>query len=165
MTINMKAHPRIGSGAAGDVFNVDGVACKVFRVFAVAHPERPIVEATFESEIGAYKRIETDPWLQTHTANYYGTTTVDDVLDENDKSVKDRYALDCCYQIESLAGDETKLLRLLKMNAHLQEAHRRFLQAGIDLNDASVFNGTDPEQFKFIDFKLRLGMRPQSFPA
>jgi len=161
MTINMSVHNRLSvtpgaySGATADVFNVDGIAYKVFRVYGVANPiER--VRARFESETAAYSRAAVDSWLQPHTATYHGATEIDDVLDESGQSVGSMYALNCCYRIELLTGDERKFLTtgLREANEHLREAERRFSAMGIDLRDSSVFNGEDAERFKFIDFRL-----------
>ena len=161
MTIKMSVHPRLSiepgaySGATADIFNVDGIAYKVFRVYGVAQPfER--VKARFESETEAYRRAGGDSWLRRHTAMYYGVSAVDDIFDENGESVGRMYALDCCYRMELLTGDERKFLvaGLREGNEHLREAERRFSQTDIDLRDSSVFDGEDAERFKFIDFRL-----------
>jgi hypothetical protein len=161
MTIAMKIHHRLSiepgaySGATADVFNVGGIAYKVFRVYGVAQPvER--VKVRFESESAAYRRAAADSWLRQHTATYYGALEIDDILGEDGESVGSMYALDCCYRIELLAGDERKFLTagLREANEHLREAERRFLETGINLRDSSVFNGEDAERFKFIDFRL-----------
>jgi hypothetical protein len=161
MTIAMKLHHRLSiepgaySGATADVFNVGGIAYKVFRVYGTAQPvER--VRVLFESENGAYRRAAADSWLQRHTATYYGPSAIDDILDEDGESVGRMYALDCCYRMELLTGDERKFLAagLREGNEHMREAGRRFREVGIDLRDSSVFNGEDAERFKFIDFRL-----------
>jgi hypothetical protein len=161
MTIKMKVHPRLSiepgaySGATADIFNVDGIAYKVFRVYGVAQPvER--VKARFESESAAYRRAAADSWLRQHTATYYGASAIDAILDEDGESVGSMYALDCCYRIELLTGDERKFLAagLREANEHLREAEGRFSETGIDLRDSSVFNGADAERFKFIDIRL-----------
>lgn len=157
----MKVHRRLSiepgaySGAAADVFNVGGIAYKVFRVYGVAQPvER--VRARFESECAAYELTIGESWLRQHTATYYGTSAIDDILDEEGVGVGSIYALDCCYRMELLAGDERKFLAagLREANEHLREAERRFSERGIDLRDSSVFNGENAEKFKFIDFRL-----------
>ena len=161
MIIRMDNHCRLSvepgaySGATADVFDVNGIAYKVFRIFGVAHAAEQVRDR-FQSECEAYRRAAADPWLRRHTATYHGSSIIKDILNEDGESVASIYALDCCYRIELLTGDEMKFLAagLREANEHLQEAQRRFYETGIDLRDSSVFNGRDAEEFKFIDFRL-----------
>lgn len=161
MTIRIDIHrhitiePGAYSGATADVFEINGAAYKVFRVYAVAKmPEQ--VRSLFESECEAYRRANADVWLRQHTASYYGACIIEDILDGDGKSVGDKYALDCCYGIELLVGNESKFYGspLRQSFDHLREAERRLRLQGIDVRDSSVFNYESAEQFKFIDFRL-----------
>ena len=152
----LSAEPGAYSGATADVFAVDGIACKVFRVFGVAHsPEG--VRARFESEVEAYRRAALDPWLALHVARFYGRRIVTDVIEEDGTSIASLYALECCYQMELLEGNEKKFtaLGLRQSFKHLQTAQDRFAEIGIDVLDASVFDAENAEAFKLIDFRLR----------
>ena len=158
MTIKMSIHRRLSaelgaySGATADVFDVGGVAYKVFRVYGVASPER--AKARFDSECEAYRRATGNPWLLRHTAAFYGSSRIEDILDADGKSVRSVYSLDCCYRMELLSGDEMKFLSVRESLEHLREAQKRFSANGIDLLDSSVFNCEDAERFKFIDFRI-----------
>jgi hypothetical protein len=160
LTIKMDVHHRFGiepnaySGATADVFDVNGKAYKVFRVYGVARlPEQ--VKTLFESECEAYKRAAADAWLRHHTAAFYGSCAFEDIVDIEGNSVGDQYALDCSYGIELLFGSEGKLYADgLQTFAHLQEARRRFRMKGIDVRDSSVFNYENAQEFKLIDFRL-----------
>jgi len=81
---------------------------------------------------------------------------LENIFDENGSSIDDKYALDCRYRIELLAGGESKFYadRLPQSFEHLQEAERRFRSKGIDVSDSSVFNRENAQLFKFIDFRL-----------
>ena len=158
MTIKTSTHRRLSvepgaySGATADVFDVDGVAYKVFRVYGVASPDR--VQARFDSECEAYRRAADDPWLLGHTAAFYGPSNIEDILDGDGKSVRSMYSLDCCYRMELLSGEEMKFLSVRESLEHLLEAQERFSSNGIDLSDSSVFYREDAERFKLIDFKM-----------
>jgi hypothetical protein len=160
MTIRMDVHHRLSdesgaySGATADVFDVGGIAYKVFRVYGVASPER--ARDRFESQCEAYRRAAADPWLRLHAATFYGSASIEDIINEDGESIGEQYLLDCCCCMELLSGNEKKLSMcdVRKSSEHLQEAKRRFSEAGIDLSDSSVFNGEDRERFKLIDFGL-----------
>jgi len=148
--------PGAYSGATADVFEFNGQVYKVFRVYGVARiPEQ--VKSLFESECEAYRRATAHVWLRHHAASFYGACIIEDILDGNGNSVGDKYALDCCYQIELLVGDESKFCAIGPHQSfeHLQEAERRFRLEGIDVSDSSVFNQQDAQLFKFIDFRMK----------
>jgi hypothetical protein len=160
MTIRMDVHRRLSvdpsgySGATADVFDVNGLAYKVFRVYGVARsPEQ--VSSLFESECDAYRRATYDAWLQHHTAAFYGPSILEDIIDSQGKSVGNLYALDCCYRMELLVGSEAKY-RDGRCQAfeYLPQAQTRFLMNRIDVLDSSVFNYDDAVQFRFIDFRM-----------
>ena len=136
------------------VFDVNGQAYKVFRVYGVTRsPEQ--VRALFESELEAYRRVTADAWLRHHTAAFYGPCVLEDIMDSQGNSIGNLYALDCCYRIELLVGSEAKYTDgRCQAFEHLQEAQTRFSMNGIDVRDSSVFNYDNAEQFKFIDFRL-----------
>jgi hypothetical protein len=181
MTIDKRVHRLLGFGLGGfwaDVFEVDGKAYKLFR----SRPEIPPYqmregrERIFHSQVEAYRRLEySDPWLAGHAATFYGSCSIDDVIDESGKSVQEEYLLDCCYALEVLDPgeqdkrtllyrNEVKLTRIKALTLspagagypshlkHLAEAEERFTKLGIYTYDASVFFSTDREKFKFIDF-------------
>jgi hypothetical protein len=161
MIIRMDLHCRLGadtsaySGATADVFAANGRAYKLFRVYGVTRSTAE-VRMLFESQCEAYERASADPWLKHHVAEFYGSCVIEDVRDTHGNRVGDIYALDCCYCIEVLKGKEAKLYRkgLRDEFDYLREAQARFTAEGIDVRDSSVFNYDQPEQFKFIDFRL-----------
>lgn len=160
MTIRMNSHARLGgtgdgySGATADVFDVEGLAYKVFRVRGVANPLE-FVEARFKAECEAYRLASSDAWLRRHVPAFHGTATIDDVRNGLEESVAADYALHCCYRIELPRGIERKVteIGLREANPHLKEAQDRFKALGVDILDASVFNVEDSERFKIIDFR------------
>lgn len=161
MTIRMGVHRRLGpdseaySGATADVFCVGAEAWKVFRVFGVARtPEQ--VQRLFQAECEAYKRIQVDPWLSQHVPKFFGSAAVVDIIDATGNSVAPQYALDCCYRMEFVPGDEVKLTAdgLRERYPHLQEAQARFAEHGINVLDSSVWSPEDPAAFKLIDFRV-----------
>ncbi len=119
MTIRMKIHHRLSiepgaySGATADVFNVEGIAYKVFRSYGVAQTIQRIRD-TFKSQIDAYRIAAGDSWLRQHTATYHGCLTIEDILNEDNESVRDLYVLDCCYRMELLPGNDVKFLKKLR---------------------------------------------------
>jgi len=161
MKIKMAVHRRLSidpnaySGATADVFDINGKACKVFRVYGVTRSLEQ-VKTLFESECEAYNRATADAWLGHHIAAFYSRCVFEDIIDSQGNSVGHEYALGCAYGIELQVGSEGKLYAdgLLQTFAHLQEARSRFLAQSIDVRDSSVFNYEDAERFKLIDFRL-----------
>ena len=151
----LSVDPNAYSGASADVFEIDGNAYKLFRVFGVARTAQQVRDL-FESECEAYTRASVDAWLRQHTAAFHGPCVIENVIDRHGNSVRSLYALDCCYGIELLVGRESKLYAdgLRQSLEHLREAQERFSMNGIDVRDSSVFNYEYPEDFKFIDFRL-----------
>src|SRR5215831_5843327 len=113
MVIDMRTHrhltaiPGAFSGASADVFNVDGIVYRLFRVYGA--PDLNRIEPLFQMQCEAYERASKDPWLCNHIPTFYGREPVEDVLDESGMSIGSRYALSCCYKLELLDGPEHKL--------------------------------------------------------
>src|SRR5215467_6586061 len=104
MIIDKRVHHLLGSrGVWADVFQVNTRAFKLFH----SGPEVPPYqlregrERRFSCQIEAYQRItDQDSWLAAHTATFYGSCLIDDVIAENGSSIKANYLLHCCYSME-----------------------------------------------------------------
>lgn len=160
MIIDRRRHRKVGSGVYADVFAVGDCACKLFR----SGPEVPPRQTkegrrrVFESQCEAFQLSSADSWLRNHVAHFYGTTSVDDVLNMDGLSIRRDYLLDCCYGIELFGFDDSELKATaegVKEQHYIQEAVRRFTKLAIATHDSSVFRFHDPLQFKFIDIEMQ----------
>lgn len=151
MVINMNLHPTLGEGVYAHVFQVDDKAYKLFLSFRPPQTEEKR-RSTFQSQCRAYHRAASDPDLTKHIATFNGTCAIEDVVDLEQKSIKDNYLLDCCYVLEVLSGSKAKVLAVRDGLSYLHDAYFAFHRKGFYLGDADVFNFDDPERFKFIDF-------------
>jgi hypothetical protein len=112
---------------------------------------------TYRHQREAYQLISSDPYLKNHIPTFFGPVTIDDVIERDGTSIKDSYLLDCCYALEVVRGDETKMPLThhdssIGSLAHIKDAAERFAKFGVNVSDSSVFNAVDRERFKFIDF-------------
>lgn len=144
------------------VFRDTESAC-VYKIFiGPSHPNGYSCEdeerrrKVFRSECEAYEILSQDELLRSHAPKFFGTVTIDDVLDENGQSEADRYLLDCCYKMEFIEGNACKIGALESVFPHLRQAVRHFQDAGVAyMKDCCVFFPEDKQQFKFIDFATK----------
>jgi hypothetical protein len=90
MIIDKRVHPLLGSGVYADVFAVDGRAYKLFKSGPEAPPRqtREGRRRIFQSQTEGYQRIGNHAWLSSHVPTYFGTRTIEDVIDECGNTTK-----------------------------------------------------------------------------
>jgi len=153
-----------GKGSFGDIFfsEVNGKACKLFVKYdyddqlADRSEDRMMQRrAVCSSEIEAYHRVQSSPLLVRHTPQFLGHRPVQRVIGPNGEDFSSRYLLDCCYEIAFVKGKDEKLSAWGKPPEYVNEVLRAFQEIGVTyLNDSSVFDLHDPEQFCIIDFGI-----------
>ncbi len=160
-------------GNYAHVFELDGKAYKLFLAGPEILPRqtRDGRKRVFKSQVEAYQLLFRDPWLQNHSATFYGVCTIEDVIGGDGNSLRDDYLLDCCYALELLDLGEIDPITGFYMNEaklvwlkhghltsyyenHVKDAEARFKMLGIATMDSSVLFYRDPETFKFIDFEI-----------
>lgn len=60
--------------------------------------------AAFNSEVAAYQIAMEVEAIRPLIPVFHGTIVVDQVLDENDTDISEKYLLDCCYVIDFVEG-------------------------------------------------------------
>lgn len=159
MLVNLNVHRQIGRGVYATILEVDGRALKLFFTGPKVLPTLPFQSAggrrkTYESECNAYLRAGSDPVLRKHIATFYGSRTIEDVIDSEGKSIGKSFLLDCCYELELLTGHERKTADVLYNYTHLRDIKKCFAEVAIDILDSSVFDYEDAARFKLIDFNV-----------
>ena len=107
----------------------------------------------FAAELKAYQIAASVQTLKEHTPEFYGTITVDKVLDSHGSDLSPQYLLDCCYCMKLCVGTSSKLGMWLHRYPYLQvfaDLMRRH-EIGFT-NDCSVFSPDSAANFVLIDF-------------
>lgn len=158
--------PYVTSGAYADVF-IDVQTAKVYKAF-ISEPAggmRDTPKATldairsenFKTQVDAYNIVASDEFLASHTPQFLGLAAVASVHDAAKRDVSVEYLLPCCYIVECLEGKDEKLNpRADDAPDHIKVFVQRCTGLGIGyLHDASVFNRSDAQRFRVIDFGTR----------
>ena len=157
---------KINEGALADIF-LEPCTRNVYKLFLNgAHPRNQaqfldcqfdgVRRLVFNDECRAYQIAAATEVLATQIPRFYGRTPIRAVVDG--ESVCSRfYLLDSCYCLEWITGAATKLHPIDELSErHLADIERRFHEAGIlYTRDASIFNRSDPQQLKLIDFAMK----------
>ena len=93
--------------------------------------------------------------LLVHTPSFFGSVTVEAVLDSKGRNIAHHFLLDCCLCLERLRGADRKLNLLLEVHPYLKQFESELHSAGIKHTlDSSVFSPDDQASFKIIDFAV-----------
>lgn len=155
MIIDLRLHKKLQGGFSASVFAIEDKAYKLFSSIEV--PPRHTTEGRreiFRSQCAAFDAASGDALLKIHVPTFFGPCPIEDVIDADGRSIKDRYLLDCCYALELLSGSEMKVVEAKQTYSHIAEIVIRFTGRSIRTSDASVFNYSDPYGFKVIDIEM-----------
>lgn len=122
---------------------------------------------TFDAECNAYKIASQDSALNSHVPGFFDRTKIEDILTNQNVSVRGEYLIDCCYGMEFIDGGQPDKIGLCRSAyPHIKEAERVFRRAGVDyMEDCSVFFAHDEQNFKFIDFAVQEFPPPDYNPS
>jgi hypothetical protein len=158
--LDMRVHRVLGSGVYSDVFEVDGMAYKVFKGWPSVPPRQTIDgrRLVFRAQCDGYERAGACPPLSSHIPRFYGVRRVDDVLDRAGQSIRRQYILDCCYVMDRIVGKSRKWpsVNNPELYPHIAAMQSRCEGLHIAVLDADVFRHADPERFVVIDFETDL---------
>ncbi len=156
----------VTSGAYADVF-MDQQRAKAYKLF-ISEPEGGLCQTpkatldairrdNFNTQIEAYRIAGSDAFLAAHTPQFLGFAEVASVHDATGQDVSHEYHIPCCYILQKLEGRDEKLdPRADDAPDHIKSFVKRCKALGITyVHDASVFDRSDPERFKVIDFATR----------
>jgi hypothetical protein len=108
----------------------------------------------YESQCQAFDIASRDSWLKRHVPIFYGACPIEKVFDKDGTNISAQYLLDCCYATELLSGCDVGVPEAILNHPHIAEAATIFNNRGIRTRDASVFDCTDPDNFKIIDIEM-----------
>lgn len=154
-------YPNYKEGAYGVVFfSSDGIATKVFRRRLDA-PESH-VNSVFQSEVDAYLIASKNIDLCELIPNFFDTTNVCKIVDQNGSDISNKFYLHYAYMMEHVKGD------FVKLGYHSENIRRsiseRFCSAGIlHTSDASI-TFKDGVVSKVIDFATKEFILEHQFP-
>ena len=154
---------KIGEGFYSKVFNVH--SGKAYKLFKSANSpgandnhnpevlENEIRREVFESEKKAYEIIN-DSWLSVYFPKYFGTLSIEDVINDYNECISDHFLLECCLDLEYVTGEFDKYSSFVDKYPHqeskLCSIKEELLQLGIksikDISIAPFYNC-----FKIID--------------
>jgi hypothetical protein len=165
LTLHMRH--RVDSGAFSTIFRhaENGRVYKLFKEHDQSNQlgdlgdQEPVLRrAAFNSEVEAYQiAMEVDA-IRPLIPKFHGPVVVDQVLDENDTDISDRYLLDCCYAIDFVEGGPPAKFapEVAAQHPHLQALTAAFAANGINYwHDGAVFNPANPAMTKVVDFALK----------
>lgn len=164
--MDVQLEHRIGFGAFSDVFRdpANGLVYKLFKrrpANALANEghgehEPELRRAAFNAERDAHLIAMRVASLRPYVPTFHGTVVVDRVYD-GEADISDRYLLDCCYVIDFVDGEPTKLAPfLVEQHEHLREVTAAFGACGIThWHDGAVFHPGDKTRTKIIDFATK----------
>ena len=142
-----------------------GLAYKVFK--STKHPQRLVRirrqddgselreevddgarRLVFQDEVKAQEIVSGLPVLSRYTPEFHGVVRVERVSSSAGDDVSERYLLDCCYCMELIQGEATKLDQI---DGDFGQIVSQFEREGIALGDSSCFFPDDPARIRFVD--------------
>jgi len=162
--IRLHLADRFDTGAFADLFSPPGEK-RAYKLFkrrdqnGLPDPHQKDHElmrrAICDSEIAAYRLLQSHPHLAHHAPQFFGHAPVTDVLDSEGRSIKDDYLLDCCYCMSHIQGRAEKVSGGREKLPHAASLLREFEQVGISyVRDCSAFFLCDPVHICLIDFGI-----------
>jgi len=151
--VDLSSAERIANGGAASVFRVDGRAFKVFHNPASPNAgtygsREACVQAVFEAEVAAWKKIQACDYLVQHTPKFHGVRVATGLDPEE-------FFHSCCYEMDFLEGAAEKVDGRWT-EPHLAQAKSAFEAVDVAFyEDASCFDIESPSGFRLIDFADR----------
>jgi hypothetical protein len=156
--------PLISSnGAFGDVFAFGpDRAIKVLRKVKVT--EGPVslesdhwvvLTAVWDAECSAYELLRTNPELSLYVPGNFARVQVDRIIDEDGRSLSEKYLLSCAFSMDRISGQAQKLGELYGTPGFdaIDAIVDRMISAGVKtVPDGSVFIPGKNAAFTIIDF-------------
>lgn len=155
-------------GAFSDVF-ADSKTVKAYKLFISYHHPRADVydysetefatyrSKVYQSEVLAYDIINSNNRLKVFVPKYFGIQRINRVIGTNGIDVSKNYLLDCCFVMELLIGESTKIgsidASIFKVNqsVYLVDILEEMQSKGIGfVEDCSIIQTLDG--VKIIDF-------------
>lgn len=161
----LRTQDRIGVGAFAEVFRhpQNGRVYKLFKQSDTGNllndnseHEPGMRRLVFQAEREAYVIAMRSDAIRPFIPTYYGTCEVDQVIDDDGSDISDQFMLECCYIVDFVEGDDTKLTNnLVQQHEHLRQLTAAMVENGITYwNDGAVFHPADPARTKIIDFAV-----------
>lgn len=143
---------RFDSGQFADVFRTEGRGrvIKLYRRVPTPQEDRE-GRGAFRREQIAYTNVMRFVDLRPHVPEFFGTPQISDVLEEDGRSVANRYHLDSALELAFIEGECRKFYELPGERIAVELLQRFDGRVAYDY-DCSFFNWSDPKRIIVIDF-------------
>ena len=141
-----------GNGEFAHVFRTDRGGRVVKLYSRVSNPAEDLMgRNAFARERSAYQSVMGFADLKAHVPEFFGTPRVDDVIEEDGRSIAHRYHLDCALELAFVEGECLKFYELPDDTVARELLGRFDGRVAYDY-DCSFFNWSDPNHIIVIDF-------------